>query len=139
MSLYQYTTNSSVSLPYLPYHTYHIILTMPYLPCHTYYTYHTILTILYLPYYTYHTILTILYFTYLSHCIILLGFLFTVEEVPNRFCWELILVWAALRFLQGGGTGATGLIANLRSFMWIKIQQNATRKAELKLLSHLHG
>ena len=66
-------------------------------------------------------------------------FLFAVDEVPDRFCWDLILVWVGLRFLQGGGTGGAGGLSNLRTFLWIKVQQYTSKEAELNLFSHMHG
>jgi len=36
------------------------------------------------------------------------------------------------KFLQGGGTGGMGLLNNLRSYLWIKIQQYTTREVEVK-------
>ena len=37
----------------------------------------------------------------------------------------------AFKFLQGGGTGGMGLLNNLRSFLWIRIQQYTTREIEV--------
>lgn len=56
-----------------------------------------------------------------------------------EFCWDLVLVYVGFKFLQGGGTGGMGLLNNLRSFLWIKIQQYTTREVEVQLFSHLHG
>lgn len=55
------------------------------------------------------------------------------------FCWELILIYVAIKFLQGGGTGGMGVLNNLRSFLWIKVQQYTTREVEVELFSHLHS
>lgn len=44
----------------------------------------------------------------------------------------------AFKFLQGGGTGGMGLLNNLRSFLWIRIQQYTTREIEVELFRHLH-
>ncbi|BES91756.1 ABC transporter transmembrane region [Nesidiocoris tenuis] len=58
---------------------------------------------------------------------------------PNpSFCWELILMLVLFKFLQGGGTGGMGLLNNLRSFLWISVQQYTTREVEVELFSHLH-
>lgn len=54
------------------------------------------------------------------------------------FCWDLILIFVALKFLQGGGTGGQGVLNNIRTFLWIKVQQYTTREIELSLFSHLH-
>lgn len=56
-----------------------------------------------------------------------------------QFEWIIILVYVALKFLQGGGTGTMGLLNNLRSFLWIRIQQYTTREIELELFAHLHS
>ncbi|CAG0897622.1 unnamed protein product [Darwinula stevensoni] len=45
-----------------------------------------------------------------------------------EFRWDYVLVYCGLKFLQGG-TGGIGLLNNLRSFLWIKVQ----------LFSHIHN
>lgn len=35
--------------------------------------------------------------------------------------------------------GTTGLLNNLRTLLWIKVQQYTTRRIQVKLFSHLHG
>uniref|UniRef100_A0A0A9YUP4 ATP-binding cassette sub-family B member 6 n=1 Tax=Lygus hesperus TaxID=30085 RepID=A0A0A9YUP4_LYGHE len=55
------------------------------------------------------------------------------------FCWDLVLILVGFKFLQGGGTGGMGLLNNLRSFLWIRIQQYTTREVEVELFRHLHG
>ena len=52
--------------------------------------------------------------------------------------WHLILIYVALRFLQGGGTGGIGLLNNIKSFLWIKIQQFTSRTLQVQLFAHLH-
>lgn len=47
------------------------------------------------------------------------------------FRWDWILVYVALKFLQGGGTGGMGLLNNIRSFLWIRVQQYTTREVEV--------
>ncbi|KAK7867398.1 hypothetical protein R5R35_003828 [Gryllus longicercus] len=56
-----------------------------------------------------------------------------------KFRWDLLLLYVFFKFLQGGGTGGMGLLNNLRSFLWIGVQQYTTREIELELFSHLHG
>lgn len=56
-----------------------------------------------------------------------------------RFRWDWVLIFVVFKFLQGGGTGGMGLLNNLRSFLWIKIQQYTTREVEVELFKHLHG
>ncbi|XP_058060674.1 ATP-binding cassette sub-family B member 6 [Anopheles bellator] len=58
---------------------------------------------------------------------------------PVLFRWDWILVYVGFKFLQGGGTGSMGLLNNLRSFLWIRIQQYTTREIELELFRHLHS
>jgi ABC-type transport system involved in Fe-S cluster assembly fused permease/ATPase subunit len=55
------------------------------------------------------------------------------------FCWELISIYVAMKFLQGGGTGSMGVLNNLRSFLWIKIQQFTTKSVQVELFRHLHS
>ncbi|KAL0103387.1 hypothetical protein PUN28_017568 [Cardiocondyla obscurior] len=63
----------------------------------------------------------------------------SITIVPMEFRWDLILIYVAFKFLQGGGTGGMGLLNNLRSFLWIRIQQYTTREVEIELFKHLHG
>lgn len=58
---------------------------------------------------------------------------------PIKFRWDWILIYVAFKFLQGGGTGGMGLLNNLRSFLWIRIQQYTTREIEVELFKHLHS
>lgn len=58
---------------------------------------------------------------------------------PVEFRWDWILMYVGFKFLQGGGTGSMGLLNNLRSFLWIRIQQYTTREIELELFRHLHS
>uniref|UniRef100_A0A0K8TS80 ATP-binding cassette sub-family B member 6 n=1 Tax=Tabanus bromius TaxID=304241 RepID=A0A0K8TS80_TABBR len=58
---------------------------------------------------------------------------------PIEFRWDLVLYYVLLSFLQGGGTGTMGLMNNLRSFLWIRIQQYTTREIEVELFRHLHN
>lgn len=60
-------------------------------------------------------------------------------DKPLEFRWDLILVYAGLFMLQGGGFGSTGVLNNLRSFFWIRVQQFTTREIQLKLFGHLHS
>jgi len=47
--------------------------------------------------------------------------------------WDIVLIYVTFKFLQGGGTGGMGLLNNLRSFLWIPIQQYTTREVEVEL------
>ncbi|XP_077978664.1 ATP-binding cassette sub-family B member 6-like [Glandiceps talaboti] len=51
-----------------------------------------------------------------------------------------ILIYVALKFLQGGlGVGSIGILNNIRTFLWIKVQQYTSRTIQILLFSHLHG
>ncbi|XP_055545150.1 ATP-binding cassette sub-family B member 6 [Wyeomyia smithii] len=63
----------------------------------------------------------------------------SLSDRPISFRWDWILLYVAFKFLQGGGTGSMGLLNNLRSFLWIRIQQYTTREIEVELFRHLHG
>lgn len=49
------------------------------------------------------------------------------------FRWDLVLIYVAVKFLQGGGMGGVGFLNNLRSFLWISVQQYTTRETEVIL------
>lgn len=67
-------------------------------------------------------------------------FLVVVDSLSvQEFCWHWILLYAGFKFLQGGGTGTMGLLNNIRSFLWIRVQQYTTREIEIELFAHLHS
>lgn len=55
------------------------------------------------------------------------------------FRYDWVLYYVAMKFLQGGGTGTMGLLNNLRSYLWIRIQQYTYREIEVELFRHLHN
>uniref|UniRef100_A0A8C9AQ76 ATP-binding cassette sub-family B member 6 n=1 Tax=Prolemur simus TaxID=1328070 RepID=A0A8C9AQ76_PROSS len=60
------------------------------------------------------------------------------EKAPwSSLAWT-VTTYVFLKFLQGGGTGSTGFVSNLRTFLWIRVQQFTSRRVELRLFSHLH-
>lgn len=66
--------------------------------------------------------------------------LIAVDSLGDHvFRWDWILVYVGFKFMQGGGTGSMGLLNNLRSFLWIRIQQYSTREIEVELFAHLHS
>ena len=50
-----------------------------------------------------------------------------------------IIIYVVLRFMQGGSVGSMGLANNLRSFLWIRVQQFTSRRLQVNVLSHLHS
>ncbi len=56
----------------------------------------------------------------------------TPAEGSVIFRWDLVLIYVAVKFLQGGGMGGVGFLNNLRSFLWIPVQQYTTRETEVK-------
>ncbi|CAH0585678.1 unnamed protein product [Chrysodeixis includens] len=62
----------------------------------------------------------------------------SISIPPLAFRWDLVAIYVFFKFLQGGGTGGMGFLNNLRSFLWIKVQQYTTRELQLELFKHLH-
>uniref|UniRef100_A0A8C6Y9B0 ATP-binding cassette sub-family B member 6 n=1 Tax=Naja naja TaxID=35670 RepID=A0A8C6Y9B0_NAJNA len=66
-----------------------------------------------------------------------------VDGLTERVTWHIILqtigIYAFLKFLQGGGAGTTGFISNMRTFLWIRVQQFTSREVQVELLRHLHN
>lgn len=54
---------------------------------------------------------------------------------PLLFRWDYVLTYVGFKFLQGGGTGGMGVLNNLRSFLWIRIQQFTTREIEVTIIT----
>uniref|UniRef100_A0A671MA94 ATP-binding cassette sub-family B member 6 n=1 Tax=Sinocyclocheilus anshuiensis TaxID=1608454 RepID=A0A671MA94_9TELE len=50
-----------------------------------------------------------------------------------------VCVYGLLKFLQGGGAGASGFVSNMRSFLWIRVQQYTNRMVQVRLFAHLHS
>ena len=58
---------------------------------------------------------------------------------PGRgWPWSEVALWLGLKLLQGGGMGQ-GLLNNLRSLLWIRVQQFTTMEIQVGLFSHLHS
>jgi len=51
--------------------------------------------------------------------------------------WVEVLVWVGLKALQGGGIG-TGVLGNLRTFLWIRVQQFTALEIQVGLFRHIH-
>ncbi|XP_075872996.1 ATP-binding cassette sub-family B member 6 isoform X2 [Nelusetta ayraudi] len=51
----------------------------------------------------------------------------------------IVCIYVLLKFLQGGGAGASGFVSNLRSFLWIRVQQYTNRVVQVRLFAHLHS
>lgn len=64
---------------------------------------------------------------------------YTHESTGVTFPLASILIYVGLRFLQGGSVGSAGFANNLRSFIWIPVQQYTNRALQVDMLSHLHG
>lgn len=62
----------------------------------------------------------------------------SISITPLSYRWDLVVIYVFFKFLQGGGTGGMGFLNNLRSFLWIKVQQYTTRELQLELFKHLH-
>ncbi|CAH1132045.1 unnamed protein product [Ceutorhynchus assimilis] len=66
----------------------------------------------------------------------------SLTETPTHaleFRWDWILTYVAFKFLQGGGGGGMGFLNNLRSFLWIRVQQYTTKEVQVELFRHLHS
>lgn len=53
------------------------------------------------------------------------------------FRWDYILIYISLWFLQGQGNNS--FLSNIRSFLWIRIQQYTVKEVQLDLYKHLHS
>ncbi|CAL8289269.1 unnamed protein product [Lota lota] len=66
-----------------------------------------------------------------------------VNELSDGSSWRAlattVCIYVMLKFLQGGGAGASGFVSNLRSFLWIRVQQYTNRVVQVKLFGHLHS
>ncbi|XP_054709915.1 ATP-binding cassette sub-family B member 6-like [Uloborus diversus] len=53
------------------------------------------------------------------------------------FRWDYILIYVALWFLQGQGNNS--FLSNIRSFLWIRVQQYTVKEVEVEMYAHLHS
>lgn len=75
-----------------------------------------------------------------SSVLFILIFIISVDSLTGTsFRWDWILIYVSLKFLQGGGVGSMGFLNNLRSYLWIRVQQFTTREIEVELFRHLHS
>lgn len=66
-----------------------------------------------------------------------------VNELTGGSSWKslatTVCIYVFLKFLQGGGAGASGFVSNMRSFFWIRVQQYTNRVVQVRLFDHLHS
>ncbi|XP_029376334.1 ATP-binding cassette sub-family B member 6 [Echeneis naucrates] len=66
-----------------------------------------------------------------------------VNELTDGRSWHTVAttvcIYVVLKFLQGGGAGASGFVSNMRSFLWIRVQQFTNRVVQVRLFAHLHS
>lgn len=66
-----------------------------------------------------------------------------VNELTDGSSWSAlattVCIYVLLKFFQGGGAGASGFVSNMRSFLWIKVQQFTNRVVQVRLFGHLHS
>ncbi|XP_013874023.1 ATP-binding cassette sub-family B member 6 [Austrofundulus limnaeus] len=66
-----------------------------------------------------------------------------VNDLTSGSSWNTVSVtvgvYVVLKFLQGGGAGSSGFVSNLRSFLWIRVQQFTNRVVQVRLFGHLHA
>lgn len=66
-----------------------------------------------------------------------------VNDLTDNKSWSIVAttvcVYVLLKFLQGGGAGASGFVSNMRSFLWIRVQQYTNRVVQVRLFAHLHS
>lgn len=66
-----------------------------------------------------------------------------VNELTDGSSWRTlattVCIYVLLKLLQGGGAGSSGFVSNLRSFLWIRVQQFTNRVVQVRLFGHLHS
>uniref|UniRef100_A0A672LJ79 ATP-binding cassette sub-family B member 6 n=1 Tax=Sinocyclocheilus grahami TaxID=75366 RepID=A0A672LJ79_SINGR len=79
-----------------------------------------------------------------SYCFFMYFILYYLLFLYHNLCsWKTlattVCVYGLLKFLQGGGAGASGFVSNMRSFLWIRVQQYTNRMVQVRLFAHLHS
>ncbi|XP_068612526.1 ATP-binding cassette sub-family B member 6 [Brachionichthys hirsutus] len=66
-----------------------------------------------------------------------------VDELSDGSSWNALTttvgIYVLLKFLQGGGAGSSGFVSNVRTFLWIRVQQYTNRVIQVRLFAHLHS
>uniref|UniRef100_H3BEA4 ATP-binding cassette sub-family B member 6 n=2 Tax=Latimeria chalumnae TaxID=7897 RepID=H3BEA4_LATCH len=66
-----------------------------------------------------------------------------VNALTDGTSWRplalIVCMYVFLKFLQGGAAGSSGFVNNLRSFIWIRVQQYTNREVQVRLFAHLHS
>ncbi|KAM5124838.1 ATP-binding cassette sub-family B member 6 [Mantella aurantiaca] len=66
-----------------------------------------------------------------------------VDQLTEGSPWHAlaltVCLYVLLKLLQGGGAGATGFVSNMRTFLWIRVQQFTNREVQIRLFAHLHA
>ncbi|XP_044043980.1 ATP-binding cassette sub-family B member 6-like [Siniperca chuatsi] len=66
-----------------------------------------------------------------------------VNELTDGSSWSTlsttVCIYVLLKFMQGGGAGASGFVSNMRSFLWIRVQQYTNLVVQVRLFAHLHS
>ncbi|KAM9328441.1 ATP-binding cassette sub-family B member 6-like [Pholidichthys leucotaenia] len=66
-----------------------------------------------------------------------------VNELSNGSSWPTlattVCIYFVLKLMQGAGTGDLGFICNMRTFLWIRVQQYTNRVVQVRLFAHLHA
>ncbi|XP_054628283.1 ATP-binding cassette sub-family B member 6 [Dunckerocampus dactyliophorus] len=66
-----------------------------------------------------------------------------VNELTDGSSWHTlattVCIYVMLKFMQGGGAGSSGFVSNMRSFLWIRVQQFTNRVVQVRLFAHLHA
>ncbi|XP_016094825.1 ATP-binding cassette sub-family B member 6, mitochondrial-like [Sinocyclocheilus grahami] len=66
-----------------------------------------------------------------------------MNQLTDGSSWKTlattVCIYGLLKFLQGGGAGASGFVSNMRSFLWIRVQQYTNRVVQVRLFAHLHS
>jgi hypothetical protein len=60
---------------------------------------------------------------------------FSAGSLTLAFRWDYILIYVGLKVVQGGGAGGTGLLNNIRSLLWISVEQYTTREVQVNLIN----
>uniref|UniRef100_A0A672RX56 ATP-binding cassette sub-family B member 6 n=1 Tax=Sinocyclocheilus grahami TaxID=75366 RepID=A0A672RX56_SINGR len=67
----------------------------------------------------------------------------SLNQLTDGSSWKTlattVCIYGLLKFLQGGGAGASGFVSNMRSFLWIRVQQYTNRVVQVRLFAHLHS
>ena len=61
------------------------------------------------------------------------------EKDLSQIPWHYLIIYGLIYFSTGTGFGGSGLLSNIRAFLWIKVQLYTSKKINVDIFQHMHS